>query len=118
MAHGSFAVPQGHVDLGQSVVRLGVGTRAGGELAFTYLGDWIRQPSHFRPSTRMPQTFGLWSHLPAEQLRVRRATLLRELAERAAIAERRRGNRLPADRYNRFEAFAFVSGREQSRCRI
>ena len=29
--------------------------------AFMY--DWIRQPKNFRPSTRMPQFFGLWDHL-------------------------------------------------------
>ncbi len=31
-----------------------------------FLSDWIRQPGHFRPSSRMPQFFGLWDHLPAE----------------------------------------------------
>jgi cytochrome c551/c552 len=31
-----------------------------------FLSDWIRQPSHFRPGTRMPQFFGLWDHLPSE----------------------------------------------------
>jgi mono/diheme cytochrome c family protein len=25
--------------------------------------DWMREPKHFRPSTRMPQFFGLWDHL-------------------------------------------------------
>lgn len=29
--------------------------------AFIY--DWIREPKHFRPNTRMPQFFGLWNHL-------------------------------------------------------
>jgi len=28
-----------------------------------FLYDWIREPSHFRPTTRMPQFFGLWDHL-------------------------------------------------------
>ncbi len=31
-----------------------------------FLSDWIRQPGHFRPSSRMPQFFELWNHLPAE----------------------------------------------------
>jgi len=34
------------------------------KLAAPFLADWIRQPSHFRPSTRMPQFFGLTDHLP------------------------------------------------------
>ncbi len=33
--------------------------------AFMY--DWIREPKHFRPSTRMPQFFGLWDHLTDEK---------------------------------------------------
>jgi cytochrome c2 len=31
------------------------------DLAFMY--DWIANPQHFRPSTRMPRVFGLWQHL-------------------------------------------------------
>ena len=31
-----------------------------------FLADWIREPKHFRPSTKMPQFFKLWSHLEAE----------------------------------------------------
>ncbi len=30
-----------------------------------FLFDWIRDPKHFRPDTRMPQFFGLWDHLEA-----------------------------------------------------
>ena len=30
---------------------------------FDFLYDWIRKPASFRPSTKMPQFFGLWSHL-------------------------------------------------------
>ena len=30
---------------------------------FTFLYDWIRNPQHFRPTTRMPRFFGLWEHL-------------------------------------------------------
>lgn len=30
---------------------------------FEFLYDWIRDPRHFRPSTRMPQFFGQWQHL-------------------------------------------------------
>ena len=33
------------------------------KLGEAFLYDWIRQPSHFRPSTKMPQFFGLWDHL-------------------------------------------------------
>ena len=33
-----------------------------------FMADWIWQPKHFRPETRMPQVFGLWDHLgPAEK---------------------------------------------------
>ncbi len=28
-----------------------------------FLFDWIREPKHFRPNTRMPQFFGLWNHI-------------------------------------------------------
>ncbi len=38
-----------------------------------FLYDWIRNPKHFRESTRMPRFFGLWQHLHGES---------RELAER------------------------------------
>jgi cytochrome c2 len=30
---------------------------------FNFVYDWIREPKHFRPTTRMPQFFGLWDHL-------------------------------------------------------
>src|SRR6185369_16067978 len=29
----------------------------------TFLFDWIADPQHFRPTTRMPRFFGLWDHL-------------------------------------------------------
>jgi hypothetical protein len=29
----------------------------------TFLYDWIANPQHFRPTTRMPRFFGLWNHL-------------------------------------------------------
>ncbi len=45
--------------------------------AFMY--DWIWKPSHFRPSTRMPQFFGLWDHLPGQQLRQRKDALQQQL---------------------------------------
>ncbi|MEK6237066.1 MAG: c-type cytochrome, partial [Planctomycetales bacterium] len=32
-----------------------------------FLYDWLRKPSHFRPTTRMPQFFGLHDDLPAPQ---------------------------------------------------
>ncbi|MEX2027718.1 MAG: hypothetical protein WEH44_10455, partial [Pirellulaceae bacterium] len=37
--------------------------RVGHKLTPEFMYDWVRQPSHFRPDTRMPQFFGLWSHL-------------------------------------------------------
>ncbi|MEZ6120788.1 MAG: hypothetical protein R3C28_30010 [Pirellulaceae bacterium] len=33
----------------------------------TFLYDWIRDPSHFRPSTKMPRFFGHWDHLNEEE---------------------------------------------------
>ena len=45
------------------------------KLDSVFLTDWIRQPSHFRPTTRMPQSFGLWNHLPGTLLRLRLAEL-------------------------------------------
>jgi cytochrome c2 len=35
----------------------------GHKLDASFLYDWIREPKHFRPSTRMPQFFGLNKHL-------------------------------------------------------
>jgi mono/diheme cytochrome c family protein len=32
----------------------------------SFLYDWIRDPRHFRPSTRMPAFFGQWKHLESE----------------------------------------------------
>ena len=34
---------------------------------FAFIYDWIREPSHFRPTTRMPQFFGLYDHLEPQQ---------------------------------------------------
>ena len=33
----------------------------------TFLYDWISNPQHFRPTTRMPRFFGLWDHLKDSQ---------------------------------------------------
>jgi cytochrome c2 len=38
------------------------------KLDFDFLYSWIRQPKDFRPSTKMPQFFGLWSALGHEGL--------------------------------------------------
>ncbi|MFV2068900.1 MAG: hypothetical protein ACC645_18190, partial [Pirellulales bacterium] len=35
----------------------------GSKVDFDFLYSWIRKPSDFRPSTRMPQFFGQWEHL-------------------------------------------------------
>jgi cytochrome c2 len=54
--------------------------RASHKLTPEFMYDWIRQPSHFRPDTRMPQFFGLWSHLKlaAEEERAEEARLKAE----------------------------------------
>ena len=36
------------------------------KLGSEFLFRWIRRPQDFRPTTRMPQFFGLWDHLHAE----------------------------------------------------
>lgn len=36
----------------------------GSKLDPVFLYDWIANPQHFRPGTRMPRFFGLWDHLP------------------------------------------------------
>ncbi|MEQ8785875.1 MAG: c-type cytochrome [Pirellulaceae bacterium] len=36
------------------------------KLTSEFMFDWVRQPGHFRPDTRMPQFFGLWDHLTIE----------------------------------------------------
>lgn len=35
----------------------------GSKLSPEFLYDWIREPKHFRPSTKMPQFFGMWDHI-------------------------------------------------------
>ncbi|HTU27728.1 MAG TPA: c-type cytochrome, partial [Pirellulales bacterium] len=35
----------------------------GDKLDYEFLYSWIRRPKDFRPSTKMPQFFGLWEHL-------------------------------------------------------
>ncbi|MEX2175973.1 MAG: hypothetical protein WD872_16545 [Pirellulaceae bacterium] len=39
----------------------------GAKVDRTFLYDWIRDPTNFRPDTRMPKFFGLWDHLKNEQ---------------------------------------------------
>ena len=36
---------------------------------FDFLYSWIRKPSDFRPTTKMPQFFGLSSHLDAARMK-------------------------------------------------
>lgn len=36
------------------------------KLGFEFLVDWIQNPRHFRPSTRMPRFFNQWDHLVDE----------------------------------------------------
>ncbi len=43
------------------------------KLGASFMYDWIRKPSNFRPSTQMPQFFELWKHLDEPD---------REIAER------------------------------------
>jgi cytochrome c551/c552 len=38
------------------------------KLGFDWLYSWLRNPQEFRPSTKMPRFFGLWSHLEGKQL--------------------------------------------------
>ena len=38
-----------------------------------FLYDWIREPKHFRPGTRMPQFFGLWKHMAGDSPSVEKA---------------------------------------------
>lgn len=55
-----------------------------------FMFDWIREPKHFRPGTRMPQFFGLWDHLPAESTRSEIAALQEQKARLARVPKRRR----------------------------
>jgi cytochrome c2 len=40
----------------------------GKKLDPTFMYDWIREPKNFRPSTKMPQFFGLWDHLRGAEI--------------------------------------------------
>jgi len=33
----------------------------------SFLYDWIREPKHFRASTKMPQFFGMWDHIQSDE---------------------------------------------------
>ncbi len=37
------------------------------KLSPTFLYDWIREPKHFRPTTKMPQFFGMWDHIQDDE---------------------------------------------------
>lgn len=36
---------------------------AGHKMDSQFMFDWVRNPENFRPTTRMPQFFGMWDHL-------------------------------------------------------
>ncbi|MDX1964234.1 MAG: hypothetical protein SFX18_13860 [Pirellulales bacterium] len=38
------------------------------KVGYDFLYDWIRDPTHFRPTTKMPRFFGLWDALSGDQL--------------------------------------------------
>ena len=38
----------------------------GSKVGESFLYDWIREPKHFRASTKMPQFFGMWDHIKDE----------------------------------------------------
>ena len=40
------------------------------KLDYDFLYSWIRKPKDFRPTTKMPQFFGLWQHLDSPSLAV------------------------------------------------
>lgn len=39
------------------------------KVGYDFLYDWIRNPTDFRPSTKMPRFFGLWDHLSGDELK-------------------------------------------------
>ncbi|HVX15533.1 MAG TPA: PDZ domain-containing protein [Pirellulales bacterium] len=39
----------------------------GSKLDLAFLNDWIKNPTSFRPSTKMPRFFGLWDHLVPQE---------------------------------------------------
>ncbi len=56
------------------------------KLDTAFLYDWIRDPTHFRPSTRMPRFFGLWKHLEAEPASLDRAKRNEPIEIRGMVA--------------------------------
>ena len=52
-----------------------------------FLNAWIREPKHFRPSTKMPQFFGLHKHLADEREANRQLTKDYEQVEIQSITE-------------------------------
>lgn len=56
-----------------------------------FLYDWIRNPKHFRESTRMPRFFGLWKHLedsPGEPEKTKRYEAVEILGIAAYLKDR------------------------------
>ena len=52
------------VDLPGKLRKVGPTLRhIGDKVGPSFLYDWIRDPTHFRPTTKMPRFFGLWDHL-------------------------------------------------------
>lgn len=58
------------------------------KVEYDWLFDWIRQPSNFRPTTKMPQFFGLYEHLTeADDAQELKESLRFEPIEMRALAE-------------------------------
>ncbi len=73
------------------------------KLGASFMYDWIRKPSNFRPSTKMPQFFELWDHLDDPD---------RELAERFEKVEILGMVRYLLDRSQPFEYLQPATGVE------
>jgi cytochrome c2 len=54
---------------------------------FDFAYDWIRNPKHFRPSTKMPRFFGLYDHLLPEE-KVKNGRTVMETANGLKVARR------------------------------
>ncbi len=49
------------------------------KLAAPFMDDWIHEPKHFRPSTRMPQFFGLYNHFQDDKEEVNHTEALEKV---------------------------------------
>ncbi|MBL9124673.1 MAG: hypothetical protein JNG90_13640, partial [Planctomycetaceae bacterium] len=58
------------------------------KVGFDFLYDWVRNPMHFRPTTKMPRFFGLHDHLMPEEVKDANGKVVSVESKGLEVAER------------------------------